>query len=198
MGQLNQLWNIVCLDRMIGKHFNSCSCPEKTQVKSANNPSLTPPPQTHTQTYFQCTPCTTLLVYCWRVEWWCLAILYQRKLMWLMWRSGGMRARPTLYTVPGSGALYPQASWSQRLSLDLCLSPLFPCGRIPLALSHSLHVRGLVRRKTESSTDGCTSHPVNSDCADYLMSCHKINFFASFTYIFILCTRPHTQLMHYN
>lgn len=34
---------------MIGKHFNSCSCPEKTQVKSANNPSLTPPPpDTHT------------------------------------------------------------------------------------------------------------------------------------------------------
>lgn len=162
MGQLSQLWNIVCLDRMVGQHFNSCSCPEKTQLESANTPSLTP------RSLPQCALCTALLMYCWRGERWCLAPrrLCQRELMWLAKVWGGMRAGPTLYNVPQAHILYPQAPWPQKLSLDLCFSPLFPFGRIPSALSHSLHVRGCLG-EGQSATYSCTSHPVNFDCGDF-------------------------------
>lgn len=127
---------------MIGQHFNSCSCPEKTQVKSANNSSVTPP-QTHSHKHTCSARCCAKHCWCnvggWRGGVWPAFI----RETWCDLCEGlqGMRARPTLYTVPGSRALYPQASWPQRLALDLCLSPLFPCGRIPLALSHSLHAK---------------------------------------------------------
>lgn len=61
---------------------------------------------------------------------------------------GGMRARPTIYSVLQTLILYPQAPWPQRLSLDLCFSHLFPFGRIPAVHSHNLQLR---ERDRESS-----------------------------------------------
>ena len=130
----------------------------------------------------------------WRWWWWGFVRerLCQRKLMWLMWRSGGMRERPTLYAIPRTRILYPQAPWPQRFSLDLCFSPLVPSGRIPLALSHSLHVRV---QCGGSATHSCTSHPVNSDCGDFQWTATKTKRLCLVN-IDVLCTAPRVKLTH--
>lgn len=64
----------------------------------------------------------------------------QGKLIWLMWRSGGMGERLTFIH-------YTHRPSNRRFVLDLCLLPLFSFGRILWIYSHILHARGPVRKE---------------------------------------------------
>lgn len=64
----------------------------------------------------------------------------QGKLIWLMWRSGGMGERLTFIH-------YTHRPSNRRFMLDLCFLPLFSFGRILWIYSHSLHARGPVRKE---------------------------------------------------